>query len=159
MAFSISACSRDPRSNETDGMDYHFLGIDGFKKMVEENGFVEWEEVYPDQFYGTLKSEVKRIWNEEKAVLFDVDVYGGIALKKHFGDNALSIFVVPPSISELESRLRGRKTETLEKIEMRLRKAEEELSMKGEFDLELVNDNLNLAIEQAYQHIKSFLRK
>ena len=112
LEFSISACSRDPRPNEVDKKDYHFLGIDGFKDKIKEQAFVEWEEVYTNNFYGTLKSEMERIWSEGKAVIFDVDVIGGLNIKKQFGDNAYSIFVKPPSYEELEKRLRGRSTES-----------------------------------------------
>jgi guanylate kinase len=147
LEFSISASSRD----------YYFLGINGFKAEIDRDGFVEWEEVYPDQFYGTLKAEIERIWNNNHAVIFDVDVYGGIALKKSLGENALSIFVQPPSAIELEKRLRGRQTESEEKIQMRLKKAAEELSMSVEFDMVLLNDDLPIAIATAEAKILEFL--
>ena len=112
LEFSVSACSRDPRSNEVDGRDYHFLGLEGFKEKIEQDAFVEWEEVYTDNFYGTLKSEIERIWSHGKTVIFDVDVIGGLNIKRIFGEQALAIFVQPPSYDELEARLRKRSTET-----------------------------------------------
>ena len=116
LEFSVSACSRDPRPNEMDGKDYHFLGIEGFKQQIDADAFVEWEEVYTNNFYGTLRSEIERIWKNGHTVIFDVDVIGGLNLKKSFGDQALAIFVQPPSYEELEQRLRFRSTETEEKI-------------------------------------------
>lgn len=157
LEFSVSACSRDPRPNETDGKDYYFLGVEGFKKKIEENAFVEWEEVYTNNFYGTLKSEVERIWSHGKAVIFDVDVIGGLNLKKIFGENALAVFVEPPSIEELENRLRGRSTETEEKIAQRLAKSREEISYSEHFDVILVNDDLEKACKEAEMLITHFL--
>ncbi|MEZ4722865.1 MAG: guanylate kinase [Flavobacteriales bacterium] len=159
LEFSISACSRDPRGEEVDGKDYHFLGINGFKQAIDKGDLMEWEEVYPDQFYGTLKSEIERIWTNNHAVIFDVDVYGGIELKKQLGANALSVFVKPPSPEALEKRLRGRNTESEEKIQMRLKKANEELSYQSEFDLIVLNDNLENAINFAESNIRQFLSK
>lgn len=159
LEFSISACSRDARPNETDGKDYYFLGIDGFKNKVMENAFLEWEEVYPDQFYGTLASEIERISENNNAVIFDVDVYGGINLKEKLGEQALSVFVQPPSIEELKARLTSRSTETAEKIAMRISKAEEEISLQNQFDLTIVNDDLNNAINAAYEAVVAFLEK
>ncbi len=149
-AFSISACSREPRINEIDGKDYYFIGLEGFKKKIEDNAFVEWEEVYKDNFYGTLKSELTRIWDEGKTVVFDVDVVGGLNLKKFFKNKALSIFVQPPSMEILEQRLRNRKTESEEKIQMRISKAYEEIKRSGEFD-EVVENNI---LEEAVQRVK-----
>lgn len=157
LEFSVSACSRDPRPNETDGKDYYFLGVEGFKKKIEENAFVEWEEVYTNNFYGTLKSEVERIWSQGKAVIFDVDVIGGLNLKKIFGENALALFVEPPSIEELENRLRGRSTETEEKIAQRLAKSREEISYSEHFDVILVNDDLEKACKEAEMLVTNFL--
>src|SRR5690554_1803829 len=142
LAFSISACSRAPRGNEVHEVDYFFLGIDRFKEEIANNSFIEWEEVYPDHFYGTLKREVDRLWAENKVVVFDVDVYGGINLKKYFGDAALSFFIQPPSLEVLEERLRDRQTETEDKIQTRLQKAEEELSTNIHFDQVVVNNDL-----------------
>lgn len=158
LAFSISATSRPPRSNEQDGKDYHFLGINGFKEAIDRDELLEWEEVYPDQFYGTLKSEIQRIWNNNKAVLFDVDVYGGLELKRQLGEKALAIFVQPPSLETLEQRLRDRGTESEEKIKMRLAKASEELSQSAQFDHHLINDELDRAIGEANEIIASFLK-
>lgn len=157
LEFSISATSREPRGQELNGVDYYFLGINGFKRMIDEDALVEWEEVYVDQFYGTLKSEVERIWRKNNAVVFDVDVYGGVELKKIFGEKALSIFIMPPSIETLEERLRGRGTETEEKIKMRLAKAKEEIERKVEFDQIVVNDDLVKAVAEAEQLIKEFI--
>lgn len=157
LSFSISAASREPRGHERDGVDYHFLGVDGFKTKIDANELLEWEEVYPDQFYGTLRSEISRIWDNDKAVVFDVDVYGGIKIKKELKEQALAIFVEPPSVDVLETRLRGRQTETEEKIQMRLAKAKEELSMKNQFDITIMNDDLGKAIEQAMTSVVEFL--
>jgi guanylate kinase len=159
LEFSVSACSRDPRPNEVNGQDYHFLGIDGFKRKIEEGAFVEWEEVYTNNFYGTLRSEVERIWANGHAVIFDVDVIGGLNLKKIFGENALAIFVQPPSYEELEKRLRHRSTETEDKIQQRMSKARKELSRAPEFDYILVNDDLDKAISKAKSLVTAFIRK
>lgn len=157
LEFSISACSREPRPNETNGKDYHFLGVDGFQKAILEDAFVEWEEVYSNNYYGTLKSEMERIWSAGKAVIFDVDVIGGLNLKKAFGENALSVFVHPPSYEELEKRLRSRSTETEEKIQQRMAKAKEELEFASKFDLILENNVLEQAIEKAEKEVDAFL--
>lgn len=159
LEFSISACSRDPRQNEKDGKDYHFLGIEGFKKKIEENAFLEWEEVYTNNFYGTLRSEIERIWEHGNCVVFDVDVVGGLNLKKIFGDDALAIFVQPPSYEELEKRLRYRSTESEEKINQRMSKAKKELSSAVDFDFILVNDDLDKAIEKAKELVVNFIQK
>jgi guanylate kinase len=157
LEFSVSACSRDPRPNEINGKDYYFLGIEGFKEKIGEGAFLEWEEVYTDNFYGTLKAEIERIWSAGHAVIFDVDVVGGLNLKRIFGDQALAVFVQPPSEEELEKRLRYRSTETEDKIQQRLRKAGQELSRAKEFDFLLVNEDLQVAIEQAKNVVTSFL--
>jgi len=151
LAFSISAASREPRGREENGVDYHFLSIDEFKRKIAKNEFVEWEEVYTDNFYGTLKSEVLNAWQVGKTVLFDVDAIGGLNLKRIFGDQALSIFIKPPSLFVLEQRLKNRRTETADQIKMRLDKANEELSYADQFDYVLLNDNL----EKACYEIKS----
>lgn len=155
--FSVSACSRDPRPNERDGVDYHFLGTEGFKQKIKEDAFIEWEEVYANNFYGTLKSEVERIWANGKAVIFDVDVVGGLNLKRVFGDDALAIFVQAPSFEILEQRLRGRSTETEEKIQTRLAKAAKESTFAPEFDVVLINDSLPEACKKAKQKVQQFL--
>ncbi len=157
LAFSISACSREPRGQEEHGKHYYFLGIEGFKQKIESGEFIEWEEVYTDNFYGTLKSELERIWSEGKTVIFDVDVVGGLNLKKIIGKNALSIFVQPPSFEALESRLRFRSTETEEKIAMRLAKAHVELDRAPEFDYILVNDDLDRACKEAEEIVRKFI--
>lgn len=159
LEFSVSACSREPRPNEIDGKDYHFLGVEGFKEKIENNAFVEWEEVYTDNFYGTLIAEIDRIWGEGKAVIFDVDVVGGLNLKKQFKEDALSIFVQPPSYEELEKRLRGRSTESEDKINQRMQKAKTELAFAPEFDVVLINDNLEDACEKAKRMVVDFLEK
>ena len=156
LAFSVSACSREPRTNEVDGKDYYFLGLAGFQNQIKADAFVEWEEVYANNFYGTLKSELTRIWSEGKTVIFDVDVIGGLNIKKYFGDNALAVFVQPPNYEALEERLRYRSTETEEKIQMRLAKAKEELGHADQFDTILVNDDLTIACAAAKQLIEQF---
>lgn len=158
LEFSISACSRDPRPNETNGKDYYFLGLNDFKSGIDDGKFVEWEEVYPNNFYGTLKSELQRIWSKGNTVIFDVDVVGGLNLKRAFGDNALAVFVQPPSFEALEYRLRHRSTETEEKIQMRLAKAQQELQTAIQFDYVLLNDNLEKACLEAEQTISTFTK-
>ena len=157
LEFSISACSRDPRGNEEHGKHYYFLGIESFKKKIEEGAFLEWEEVYTDNFYGTLVSELERIWSLGKTVIFDVDVVGGLNLKQIIGNNALAIFVQPPSYEALESRLRFRSTETEEKIAMRLEKAQIELTRAPEFDVILLNDDLGKACKEAEELVLKFI--
>ena len=159
LEFSISACSRGPRGNEKDGKEYYFLGNDKFKELIRKDEFIEWEEVYRDNFYGTLKSEINRIWNSGKTVIFDVDVIGGLNLKKEFQKNALAIFVQPPSYQDLETRLRLRKTESEEKIKQRMAKARKELSFASEFDFILVNNDLLEACKQAEDLVKDFIVK
>ena len=149
LEFSVSACSREPRVNEVHGKDYYFLGLEGFRKKIAEQAFVEWEEVYTDNYYGTLKSEIERIWSQGNSVIFDVDVVGGLNLKKKFGDAALAVFVQPPSIDVLEKRLRGRSTESEDKIRQRMEKAANELSYADRFDVLLVNDDLDAACQKA----------
>jgi len=158
LSFSISACSRNPRSQEVNGKDYHFIGIEGFKNKIKNNEFVEWEEVYQDHFYGTLNSELTRIWNANKTVVFDVDVVGGMSLKKKFGKNALAIFVMPPSLMVLEERLRNRNTDSEQKIRQRLEKAEQEISLSSGFDVILKNENLDIAISDAKAIVNQFLK-
>lgn len=157
LEFSISACSRPKRGNEVHGKDYYFFTISEFRKKIEDGAFAEWEEVYPDHLYGTLKSEIERIRNQEKNVIFDVDVKGGLNLKKLYREDALAIFVMPPSVSELEKRLVKRSTEDPEKIELRIRKAEKELAFAHDFDKIILNDQLDRAIEEAEKEIRDFL--
>lgn len=159
LEFSISACNREKRDNEIDGEDYYFLETEKFKNKIDNNEFVEWEEVYADNFYGTLKSEIARIWRKGHNVIFDVDVEGGLSLTKYFGEKALAIFIQPPSVEALEQRLRARGTEDEEKIQKRLAKAEEELSYAKWFDTIVINDNLEDAKQEVLARVTSFLRK
>ncbi len=159
LEFSISACSRDPRGNEVNGKDYHFLGVEGFKKAIAEDRFVEWEEVYAQQFYGTLKSELERIWAQNKVVIFDVDVIGGINLKKKLKNQALSLFIQAPDVQELERRLRLRATETEEKIQLRISKAKEEIEKAKEFDVIVINDNLADAFTKTREAVSKFINQ
>lgn len=157
ISFSISAASREPRGQEKHGEDYYFLGIEGFKDAIGREEFLEFEEVYPNQFYGTLHKEVERIWSMGHTVIFDMDVVGGLNLKKQFGDRALALFIKPPSFEALRERLEGRNTETEEKIQMRLAKAEQEIARSPEFDFIVVNDNLEQAVAETKQIIKDFI--
>lgn len=159
LSFSVSACSRDRRGIEKDGVDYYFLGVEGFRKAINEGRFLEYEEVYKDNFYGTLKSEIDRIWSMNKTVIFDVDVIGGMKLKKLFGEKALSVFVKAPSIEELEIRLNSRKTETPEKIAIRIQKAKHEMAFEPEFDVTLVNEDLDHSLPEAEKIVRNFLSK
>jgi len=159
LEFSISACTRKPRPGEIDGTDYYFISVDEFKEKIDKGDFVEWEEVYPELLYGTLKSELERIWKRGKHVIFDVDVAGGLNLKKHFGTRAFSIFVMPPSIEELETRLKSRGTDDGEDIRTRIEKAHEEISLAADFDLILVNDDLDKALDKAFIAVSRFLEK
>jgi len=158
LGFSISATSRAPRGSEKNGKDYYFLSKESFNKKINENAFIEYEEVYEGTYYGTLNSEIKRLWKEGKHVLFDVDVEGGLNIKKKFAKNTLSIFVQPPSIKELEIRLRKRATENEEKIQQRLNKSAEELSFSKNFDVILINDNINEAKKKATNLVKQFIK-
>jgi len=159
LEFSISAASREPRGEEVHGKDYYFLSAVDFKQKMDAEEFLEYEEVYTNNFYGTLKSEVARIWDKGKTVIFDIDVIGGLNIKKQFPEETLSIFVQPPSKIELERRLRGRATETEEKIQMRLAKADRELDFAVKFDAIITNDNLELAKQEAFQLVSKFLKK
>ena len=158
LGFSISASTRDRRGRtEVDGKDYHFLTPEEFKEKIDANEFIEWEEVYAGNFYGTLKSEIERIWAEGKNVIFDVDVKGGINLKKYFGDKALSVFVKVPSIEILAQRLNSRGTETEERLSRRLFKAKFEMSFQDKFDVVLLNEDLAKSVAEAqklYNHFK-----
>lgn len=157
LEFSVSATSRAIRGEEKEGEDYYFLSAEEFRTRIANDEFLEWEEVYPDQFYGTLKSEVRRIWDKGNNVIFDVDVVGGLNLKKYFNDNALALFIMPPSKAVLEERLKSRKTESEEKIQMRIDKASIEISRANEFDKVVVNDDLSHAISDARSFLRSFL--
>ena len=157
LSFSVSACSRVKRKNETDGTDYHFLGVEGFKNKISEDAFLEWEEVYENQFYGTLKSEVERIWQKEKTVIFDVDVVGGINIKKQYPSECLSIFIIPPSLETLEERLQNRGSETADNIEKRLAKAKKEIVKSKEFDKVILNDDFDMACKETKQLIQTYI--
>ena len=158
LGFSISATSRSPRGSEKNGKDYYFLSKESFNKKINENAFIEYEEVYEGTYYGTLNSEIKRLWKEGKHVLFDIDVEGGLNIKKKFPENTLSIFVQPPSIKELEIRLRKRATENEEKIQQRLNKSAEELSFSKNFDVILINDDINETKKKATNLVKQFIK-
>jgi len=157
LAFSVSATSREKRCGEVDAKDYYFLSPKSFKQKIKENAFVEWEEVYANNYYGTLKSDVERLLNEGKNVIFDVDVKGGINIKKQYPNNSLAVFVQPPSIEELRKRLQGRKTETADKIAMRIAKAEEELTYAKDFDVVLLNDILDKSKKEVLNIVRDFI--
>tara|TARA_Y100001978_G_scaffold73087_1_gene65530 strand:+ start:767 stop:1348 length:582 start_codon:yes stop_codon:yes gene_type:complete len=157
LSFSISACSRQKRENEINGKDYHFLSLKDFKQKINEQAFIEWEEVYENNYYGTLKSEIERIWNDKKHVVFDVDVVGGLNLKKHFGNNALAIFIQPPSMDVLFKRLRNRATESEASLNKRIDKAKHEMTYSSSFDSIIINDQLKETIEVAEKKVKDFL--
>jgi guanylate kinase len=159
LSFSVSATTRPPRGSEKEGEDYFFLSVDEFKKRIAKNEFVEWEEVYKDLFYGTLKTEMERIWNDGKHVLFDVDAQGGISLKKKYATCSISIFIMPPSVKELENRLIRRATDTPEKIRIRVDKAIEEMKLANQFDTVIVNHHLDAAKEEVTKTVTSFLSR
>jgi len=158
LKFSISATSRVARHTETDRKDYYFLSKKEFQEKVENDEFLEWEEVYPGTCYGTLKSEVERIRNLGQNVIFDVDVVGGLNIKKYYGNEALAVFVQPPSVKELKIRLQNRSTETEEKIQMRIEKAEHELSFADHFDVLIINENIDDAFAEAEKLLNEFLK-
>ncbi|MFO7701365.1 MAG: guanylate kinase [Psychroflexus maritimus] len=155
--FSISATSRAPRNHEKEGTDYYFMSLTTFKNHIKNDDFLEWEEVYRDNFYGTLKKEVERIWAQGKHVVFDIDVVGGLDIKKIYPERTLAVFVQPPSIEELKIRLKKRKTESDDKINMRVAKASIELATAPQFDHIIVNNELNVALEEAYDLVKEFI--
>lgn len=157
LKFSISATSRAPRGEEKDGVEYYFLSPEDFRKRIAAGDFLEYEEVYTDKFYGTLKSEVERIFKEGNNVIFDVDVVGGCNIKKYYGNRALSVFIQPPSVEELRRRLVGRNTDSPEVIESRLAKAEYELGFAKQFDVVIVNDDLDKAKEETLRTVRNFL--
>ena len=157
LEFSISAATREPRGEEIDGKDYYFMSISDFKKHIKAEDFVEWEEVYRDNFYGTLKSEVERIWAKGKNVIFDIDVAGGLRIKSKFPQETLAVFVKPPSVDELKRRLTERSTETDDKINMRIAKAHVELATAPQFDKIIKNYDLDVAKGEAYELVKSFI--
>ncbi len=157
LSFSVSACSRKKRENEIEGKDYFFLAIDEFKDRIKKGDFLEWEEVYKDQFYGTLNSELERISNQGKALIFDVDVEGGLNIKKKYPQECLAIFIMPPSISALEKRLRDRGSESDESLQIRISIAEQEILRSNEFDIVILNDDFNIACEEAREVITKFI--
>lgn len=157
LSFSISATTRSKRENEEHGRDYYFIPVDDFKNRIAHNEFVEWEEVYGNKFYGTLKSEIERIWKSGKAVVFDVDVEGGLNIKQQYGDNLMAVFVMPPSLKHLHERLKARDTETPESLQTRITKAEHELTYAPRFDHILVNENKEQACMDALRMTKEFL--
>jgi guanylate kinase len=157
LAFSISACSRSARPMEQEGKDYYFLGVEGFKKAIANQEFIEWEEVYTDHYYGTLRREVQRLWDEGKVIIFDVDVVGGLNLKALFKEHALSVFIKPPSIEILEKRLRARETESEERIALRIKKSSWELSQAESFDVCILNDDLEKAVSDSKTQVKRFI--
>lgn len=158
LAFSISATSRPPRGKEQDGIEYFFLSPEEFRRKIQGNEFLEYEEVYEDRFYGTLKTQVERQLESGQNVVFDVDVKGGCNIKQHYGNQALSIFIQPPSVDELRRRLEHRATDDAEQIELRLAKAEEEMSYAPRFDCILVNDDLETAKAKAVEMLRNFLK-
>lgn len=158
LEFSVSATTRAPRDMEKNGKEYYFFSLEEFRKGIEDECFIEWEEVYKDQMYGTMKSEIKRIWDNGNHVLFDVDVKGGINLKNIFKQEAISIFIMPPSVKELEIRLRRRGTDDRQKIKMRLAKAEQEMKLADQFDNIVINDDLEQAKREVYNIVYSFLQ-
>lgn len=157
LKFSISATTRPIRSTEKDGVDYHFLSVEEFKKKIEKDEFVEWEEVYTDRFYGTLKAEIEKIWMNDGIAVFDVDVEGGLKMKKIFGDRMLAVFVMPPSVDELHNRLKARNSETPASFEARITKSEHELTYAFRFDNVIINDQLENALIDAERIIDGFL--
>lgn len=157
MEFSVSATSRNPRGEEVDGVEYLFYSAGTFRSLVADDKFVEYEEVYPDRFYGTLKSEVNRIWAKGHVIIFDVDVKGGVSLKKYFGDKAMSVFIQAPSVEVLRERLIGRGTDSMEEIEKRVAKAAEEMTYAPKFDKVLINDDLQQAYAESEAMVDAFL--
>jgi guanylate kinase len=157
LEFSITACSRARRNGETDGVDYYFITADEFRRRVDAGEFLEWQEVYPDHFYGSLKSEMERISGNGHHVLFDVDVVGGLNIKKIYKEKALTVFISPPSLEALRERLESRATDSPEKIRLRLKKAEQEIARAKEFDVIIVNDKLDEAVAESEKRVREFL--
>ena len=158
LLFSISACSRAPREGEEDKKDYYFLSVEEFKEKIKAQDFIEWEEVYQGNFYGTLKKEIERIWKEKKHVVFDVNVIGGVSLKEYFKENSISIFIKPPSMEVLSKRLKKRNTEDRESIKNRLEKSFEEMKSIDKFDKIIVNDELNISTKNIIETVEKFLK-
>lgn len=158
LAFSVSACTRPRRPNEVEGKDYYFMSVKAFQEAIEKGNFVEWEQVYPGKYYGTLKREVDRLWAMNKAIVFDVDVMGGISLKQYFGNQALALFIEPPSLEVLKERLQRRNTESEEALNERITKARHELTQANRFDEVVVNDDLEEAKREIAGKVNSFLK-
>ena len=158
LSFSVSACSREKRENEIHGKDYYFLGVESFKNKISENAFLEWEQVYKDQYYGTLSSEIERIWRCGKIVIFDVDVEGGLNIKKQYPTECLSIFIMPPSLEVLRERLISRGSESVESLQERLDKADQEIAKNQDFDSIILNDHFDIACEETLQVICNFIK-
>lgn len=159
LSFSISACNRSQRPNEKNGLDYHFISTQEFKTKIKENAFVEWEEVYENSFYGTLKNEIDKIWLSQNHVIFDVDVIGGISLKKYFKQKALSIFINPPSVDILFQRLKERATDDNDSLKRRMEKAKSELAYKNQFDKIITNDQLEIAMLETTDLVRKFINE
>ncbi|NJB36572.1 guanylate kinase [Croceivirga sp. JEA036] len=157
LAFSVSATSRAPRGEEKDGINYYFISAEEFKKHIKQNHFLEWEEVYRDNFYGTLNSEVERLWAEGKNVIFDIDVVGGLRIKKKYPEQTLAVFVKPPSVDELKIRLKKRSTESEDKINMRIAKASVELATAPQFDKIIKNYDLDTALQEAHRMVAEYV--
>lgn len=157
LSFSVSATTRPQRENETDGIDYHFISVEEFRKRIDGDEFIEWEEVYTGRYYGTLNSEVNKIWENGKVPIFDVDVEGGLKIKEKFGSRLLAVFVRPPSIEELRKRLTARNSETPESFKARIEKSEHELAYAFRFNKFIVNDNLKFALKEAQIIVNDFL--
>jgi len=157
LEFSVSACSRQKREKETDGKDYYFLTVDKFREKIKNHEFIEWEEVYKGRFYGTLKSEINRIWEKGKHAIFDVDVVGGLKIKRKYKKHALAVFIMAPSMEELEKRLKKRSADSSESIKKRLAKAKKEMSFMGKFDIIIINKNLQETYKEAIKVVKEFL--
>ncbi len=158
LSFSVSATTRKPRKGEIDGKDYYFLTLKNFKNRVKSGAFAEWEEVYPNKFYGTLKSEIERVWKAEKHIIFDIEVNGATNLKKLYGDQALAVFIKPPSLEELLNRLEKRDTENIKSLEQRIVRAQKELTYENKFDMVLINDKLEVALADAEKIVIDFIR-
>lgn len=159
LEFSVSACTRKPRGGERNGKDYYFMSCEVFKENIISGAFIEWEEVYPGQYYGTLKTELNRIWEKNHQVIFDVDVKGGLNIRKQFPDQTLAVFIQPPSVDELEKRLLNRSTDSENDIRKRIGKAKKELAFAGQFDVVVVNDQLNEAEAELYDKVIDYLNK
>ena len=159
LEFSISACSRDKRQNEIDGKDYYFISADEFRSKIKNDEFLEWQEVYENSYYGTLKTEVEKIWAKGNHVIFDVDVVGGLNIKKYGKENALSVFIMPPSIKELEERLKNRSSETEETLRKRIEKANYELTFADKFDKIIINNKLENAVAEVKAVVEKFISK